>query len=170
MKEKTLYQGQYIQVKEQKINETIWEKVYLRGGISVYPFFDPETILLVKEFRPHEKPSLRLKPVTGIFEEEYDVFQNANREMQEEIGFKAKEMEIILHTKSSGTVNNFQYFIKAWDLEISKIPNPDGEDTIQEIIHYPYQKLIKELSNGDIAYRNSFLGIYHMALKEKINQ
>ncbi len=167
MDEKTVYDGKFVKIKEQQIENNVWEKIYLHGGIVVYPFNSKGELLLVKELRPHETPKLRLKPVTGIFEDEYTVFENANREMQEEIGFKAKDFEIILETKSSGTINNFQYFVKATNLEKSKIPNPDGEESIQEILEVSYDDIIKRLLSGEIAYRNSYLGLMHMALKEK---
>ncbi len=165
---KTVYQGKYIKVEEETINGNNWEKVILQGGIIVYPFTGKDTLLLVKEIRPHENPSIRVKPVTGIFEKEFSIFENANREMQEEIGFKSDNLELLLSTKTSGTLNGFQHFVIAKDLEPSKLPNPDGEETIQEVIEVNINDLIKDLIEGKINYRSSFLGIYHLHLKNLI--
>ncbi len=169
MNEKLVYDGKFVKIKEQKIKENTWEKIYLHGGIVVYPFNSDGDLLLVKELRPHETPQLRLKPVTGIFEDQYSIFENANREMQEEIGLRAQSFEIVFETKSSGTINNFQYFVKATNLEKSKLPNPDGEESIQEIIEVSFDSIIKKLLTGEIAYRNSYLGLMQMALKNKYN-
>jgi len=167
MSEDLVYDGKFVKIREQKIKNNVWEKIYLHGGIVVYPFNSNGNLLLVKELRPHEKPQLRIKPVTGIFEDQYSIFENANREMQEEIGYSADKFEIVFETKSSGTINNFQYFVKATNLKTSKLPNPDGEETIQEILEMPFDLIIEKLISGEIPYRNSYLGLMYMALKAK---
>ena len=47
MKEKIVYDGEYVKIKEQKIENTVWEKIYLHGGIVVYPFNSEGKLLLV---------------------------------------------------------------------------------------------------------------------------
>lgn len=159
---KDVYNGKFIQVKEQTIDGTVWERVYLRGGIVVYPITDQGKVLFVQEFRPHETPQVRIKPVTGIYEDEYSLEENANREMQEEIGYKAGTIELILEINSSGTINNFQKFVVAKDLVASKIPNPDGEHTIQKIIEFDIEEIYQKLLSGEIPVRNSTIGIFKL--------
>lgn len=159
---KKVYQGKYIKVEEQTIENNVWEKVYLMDGISIYPITDDNKVLLVKEFRPHETPNIRLKPVTGIYEHEYSFFENANRELQEEIGFEAKEIEKIWEIKSNGTVNATQFFCKAKKLSPKKIPNPDGEHTITEIIEMDILELKKQLLENKIPMHSSFVGIFKL--------
>lgn len=157
-----MYNGKFIQVKEASIAGQVWEKVFLNDGVSIYPITEDKKIILIKEKRPHETPNLRLKPVTGIYENEFNLFENVNREMQEEIGFKAKEIELIWEVKSSGTINNSHKFCLAKDLSVSKIPNPDGEDTIQEILYFSVDEIYEKLLSGEIPLRNSFIGIFKL--------
>jgi len=157
--EKYKYQGKYIQVSEVSKDGQLWEKVYLCNGIVIYPITDKNEVLLVQEYRPHETPNVRLKPVTGIYEDEYSMEENAQREMQEEIGFKAAKIQKVLYTKSSGTVNNSQYFVIATGLETSKIPNPDGEHTIEKIIAVPIKELYQKLMDGSIPLSGVYLGL-----------
>lgn len=159
---KEVYNGKYIQVKEHTIDGTVWERVWLRGGLVVYPINEKGEVLMVREFRPHETPQFRIKPVTGIYEEKYDLFENVNREMQEEIGFKCEKIELIWEINNSGTINNFQKFVIARGLSPSKIPNPDGEHTIQEIIPYSIEKLKADLKDNKIPLRISMMGIFKL--------
>lgn len=159
---KDTYTGKYIQVKEHTIDGTVWERVWLRGGIAVYPINEKGEILMVRELRPHETPNTRIKPVTGIYEDEYSLFENVNREMQEEIGFKCDEIELLWEINNSGTINNFLKFVVARGLSPSKIPNPDGEETIQEIIPYTVEKLKADLLENRIPLRTSMMGVFKL--------
>ena len=160
------YKGKYIQVSEVEKDGQVWEKAYLSSGIIIYPINENNEVLLVEEYRPHETPQVRLKPVTGIFEPEYSIEENAQREMQEEIGFKADSVEELFQINSSGTVNNNQYYVVARGLAPSKVPNPDGEHTIRKIVPMKIDVLFHKLMNHEIPLRGAFLGIfklYHQA-------
>lgn len=129
--EKTVYKGKIIEVREQLIENHTWEKLYLKDGVVVFPFNEKGQIIFIKEKRPHESPSLRFKPVTGIIEPYMNIVDNANREMQEEIGLGARQLKHFFCLKSSGTINNSVHFVACRDLYAQKLPNPDGEDSIQ---------------------------------------
>ncbi len=159
---KDVYNGKYIQVKEHTIDNQVWERVFLKGGLVVFPINEKGEILMIRELRPHETPNSRIKPVTGIYEEEYDLFENVNREMQEEIGYKCEEIELLWEITNTGTVNNFQKIVVARELSESKIPNPDGEHTIQEIIPYKLEDLKADLLNGKIPLRTSMVGVFKL--------
>jgi len=163
------YHGKYIQVKEEFIDGKIWEKAFFRPGIVIFPMTDTGKIILVKEKRPHESPSFRLKPVTGIFEPEFSIEENAQREMQEEVGKSAKNITLFLEMKSTGTVNNQQYFVYATGLNDKKIPNPDGEDSIQEIIEVSFEELDELIWSMKLPWGLSTLGIFKL-LELKRNQ
>jgi ADP-ribose pyrophosphatase len=129
--EKEVYKGQIIRITEEKIGDITWERAYVPHGVVIFPITDDGKILLVEEKRPHENPPVRIKPVSGILEYEKGTpEENAQREMQEEIGYRARDLELLFHMKGTGTINHEQYFFIARDLEVSKLPNPDGEDTI----------------------------------------
>lgn len=168
--EKKVYNGQFIQVVEQNINGVIWEKAHFNSAVIVYPFTKNGEIIFVKEFRPHESPQLRIKPVTGILETNLSPLENANKELQEEVGLKANKMEIILSTTITGSINSSQYFIAAWDLEKSKIPNPDGEDCIQEILYYTFDELMQKVHNFEMPWSLVTLGLFRLQYLIKENK
>lgn len=155
------YNGAFVQVTEEEINGAIWERVYLKSGVQVFPMTEDKKIYLIEEKRPHEKNPIRLKFVTGLMDKEgEDPLETANREMQEEIGYKANKLEIINHRHASGTINNHFYQILATDLVPSKIPNPDGEDTIVSIKAYTIDEIFKLLDSGQLDWSMGALGIF----------
>lgn len=164
--ETTKYQGHIIKVTEEEINNIVWERCYLPDGVIVFPFTSDGKILFVKEKRPHENPPVRLKPVSGIYEDDKGApMENANREMQEEIGFRAKSLHHYFTLRANGTVNNTQYFFYATGLEKSKLPNPDGEDTIMEIIELGLEEIHDLYITDKLRWSHSTLGflkLYHL--------
>lgn len=168
--EEIKYLGNYIKVTEELIEGRNWERVYLSDGVMVYPITNEGKILLIKEHRPHETPSIRLKFVTGLMDKaNEDPLATADREMQEEIGFTAESFEILLERKSTGTVNNNFYQVIATGLSPKKIPNPDGEDSIESIHPYSIAEIKKLLESGELPWSMGALGIFkiEMMIKNK---
>lgn len=160
-KEVTKYQGNFIKVSEMEIEGAIWEKVYLQNGVIVFAFTEEGKCLLIKEKRPHETPPYRLKFVTGLMDKpDEDPLETANRELQEEVGYKAENLEVIIHRKSTGTINNNVYLVLAQNLLKSKIPNPEGEDTIMEICEFSIEEIMDLLSQGKLPWDQAILGIF----------
>lgn len=160
--EKKVYDGKFIQVVEKNIKGVIWEKAYFNSAVIVYPFTKDGKIIFVREFRPHEDPQVRIKPVTGILEPHLSPLENANKELQEEIGLKANKMENILSTAITGSINSTQHFIAAWDLVESKIPNPDGEDCIQEVLYYSFDELMTKIHKLEVPWSLVTLGLFRL--------
>jgi 8-oxo-dGTP pyrophosphatase MutT (NUDIX family) len=164
--EKEIYKGKIIRVTEEHIDGVTWERAYLPDGVIIFPITDEGKILLIREKRPHENPPVRIKPVSGILEHDKGTpEENAQREMQEEIGFKAEKMELLWTMRGSGTINNEQHFFTASNLVPSKLPNPDGDETIMEILPYEPQELLKMIMNDELRWSMSTLGIFRLLKK-----
>ncbi len=161
--EETKYEGKFIKVTEEKIDSNTWERVYLSDGVQVFPITSEGKIIMIEEKRPHENKPIRLKFVTGLMDKgDTDPLETANREMQEEIGYKANHLELLIHREASGTINNNFYQILATNLETSKIPNPDGEDTIVSVKAYTIQEIESFLDQGKLPWSMGALGIFKL--------
>ncbi len=164
--EKIVYQGNIVRVTEEQIENINWERIYLPDGVIVFPITSEGKIVLIKEKRPHENPPVRIKPVSGILEHEKGTpAENAQREMQEEIGLKAGHMELLWSQKGTGTVNHEQYYFVATNLTHEKLPNPDGEETIMGTIEYTPEELLHALTTEEIRWSMSTLGIFRLLKK-----
>lgn len=158
-----VYKGQIVQVTEEKIDNITWERVFLPSGVIIFPINDKGEILMVEEKRPHENPPVRIKPVSGILESDKGTpAENAQREMQEEIGYKATSLENFWTLKGSGTINHEQYFFVAKGLVPSKLPNPDGEDTIMAIKAFTVEELMQKYLSDEIKWSMSTLGFFRL--------
>jgi ADP-ribose pyrophosphatase YjhB (NUDIX family) len=161
--EHEVYKGNIVRVTEQKIGHTTWEKIYLPDGVIIFPITNEGKIILIREKRPHENPPVRIKPISGILEHDKGTpTQNAQREMQEEIGLKADHLELLWTQTGTGTVNHNQYYFIATNLTADKLPNPDGEDTIMETIEYAPEDLLNALASEEIKWSMSTLGIFRL--------
>lgn len=166
--EKQVYKGKIIRVTEEEIDHVVWERVYLPDGVIIFPITTDGKIILIEEKRPHETPNRRIKPVAGMLEiEKGSPEENAQREMQEEIGLKASHIELIMELRGTGTVSNKQYFFMATGLSKSKLPNPDGEETIIRTIEYTPDELLEKILRDEIKWSMSTLGIFKLLLKLK---
>lgn len=164
--EKEVYKGNIVRVTEEKIDHITWERIYLPDGVIVFPITAEGKIVLIKEKRPHENPPVRIKPVSGILEHEKgSPMENAQREMQEEIGLKAENLELLWSQKGTGTVNHMQYYFVATNLTYEKLPNPDGEETIMGTIEYTPEELLHALTTEEIRWSMSTLGIFRLLRK-----
>lgn len=159
----TKYEGRFIKVTEEIMDGAVWERAYIQSGVQVFPITSEGKIYLIEEKRPHEKSPVRLKFVTGLMDkEDEDPLDTANREMQEEIGLKASHLEVLMHRESSGTLNNHFYQIIATNLVLSKIPNPDGEDTIVSVKAYTIAEILIFFETGKMQWNIDALGIFRI--------
>lgn len=160
MSEVIKYQGNFLKVVEQEIENHIWEKVFLPSAVVIFPVNEKGEILLIEEYRPHELVTKRLKLVTGHIEKGEDILLCSNRELQEEVGFRANLLENFYTYHSSGTVNSELHFILARDLIPSKLPNPDGEHTIIGYKFYPLEDIPRMLKSGELGWGISSIGFF----------
>ncbi|HXH76413.1 MAG TPA: NUDIX hydrolase [Bacteriovoracaceae bacterium] len=161
--EKEVYKGQIIRVTEETIGNTVWERAYMPDGVIIFPITDDGKILLIKEMRPHENPNIRIKAVSGILEHDKGTpAENAQREMQEEIGLKATTLTPLMTLKGTGTINSTQHFFMARGMVPSKLPNPDGEDSILDIVPFTPNELLDALMQDRIRWSTTALGIFRL--------
>lgn len=162
--ENTVYRGNFIRVTEEEIDGINWERCYLRDGVIVFAQKDNGKFIMIREKRPHEGTKIRLRFVAGHIEPELSVEENVNKELQEEVGFKAQEIKVFYSVKASGTVNNRVYFALAKKLIPSKIPNPDG-DVIVSVEEFTFQEIMEKFLTDELRWSIStigFLRLFHL--------
>jgi 8-oxo-dGTP pyrophosphatase MutT (NUDIX family) len=160
--EHTVWQGRYLKMTTEQIANNLWERAYLPEGVVVFPVTHEGKILVIRERRAHETPPVRLKPVTGMVDKDQTPVENAQRELQEEIGLKAHELVPFWAYKTSGTVNSLTHFFLAKNLTASKLPNPDGEDIIEEIIALTPQEIDAKVATEEMRWGVSVMGWFKL--------
>jgi len=157
--EDEVYSGKFIQVTEENIEGVIYERAYINDALTIFPIDDNGRVILIKEYRVHENPKVRWKPVTGFDENEYSFNENVDRELQEELGLKAVKIQHYFEIKQTGTINMTHFFAIASKLTPSKLPNPDGEETILEISAIDIEEVFERTLSGELVRGSSGYGL-----------
>lgn len=167
--EELKYNGKYIQVTEEFIDGNNWERSYLRDGVIVYAIDDDGKFIMINEKRPHEDEKVRLRFVAGHIEKDLTVLENANKELREEIGFRAEYLEEFFALKTSGTVNNKVSFVLAKNLIHDPLPNPDG-DVVVSIERFTYDEIYQMILTDKIRWSGAVMGFFRLHLKKVIQR
>ena len=165
--EKQAYNGNFVKVTEEEIDGAVYERVYIRNSMTIFPIDDKGRVFFIREKRVHENPPVRWKPVTGYIEEGFSLEENANRELQEEIGKKAEIIEPFFQIRLTGTINIVQNFVIARQLSDSKLPNPDGEDTVLEASPLALDEILKRTLDGEFAKGSVGYGLMKLCYEVK---
>jgi hypothetical protein len=64
--------------------------------------------------------------------------------------------------KGTGTINHEQHFFIAKNLVPSKLPNPDGEESIMAIIPFTPEELLQKLMKDELRWSMSTLGVFRL--------
>jgi ADP-ribose diphosphatase len=128
-----------------------------RGAVMIVPFLDEQTIILIREYAAGTH-SYQLGFPKGLIDPGEDVLQAANRELQEEVGYAANELEI-LHSMNlaPGFFNASMQVVIARDLYEQSLEGDEPEPL--EVIHWPLHKVDALLSREDFTESRSIAAL-----------
>lgn len=112
-------------------HEVVWQYVKTRDVVTIVALNDKDQIYCVRQWRPARKDFVWELPAGGIEVPNPSldqVFDNANRELQEEIGLKANKFELL--SKFSPTIHTdcVYYVVLAQDLTPNVLPKDNDEN------------------------------------------
>ena len=124
------------------------EIVQHKDAVAILPIDDLGFVYLVKQYRfPVQKEFLEIP--AGLVEENEDYEKAALRELQEEVGFFSKNLQIIFEGYNSvGFCNEKTIIYIAKDLVSSKLPEDEDENLTVVKIHI--DKLKQMYLNNEI--------------------
>ncbi|GAA0743420.1 NUDIX hydrolase [Clostridium oceanicum] len=154
LEEKDIYKGKIIDVKVQKVKlpngkESKREIVRHQGGVAVIAYKNEKEIFMVKQFRkPIDMEILEIP--AGKIEKGEDKKICAERELEEEIGYKAKKWTYMGKVVTSpGFCDEYIYLYKAENL----YKGEDGlndEDEFIDIIEVKVDEIRELIKKGKI--------------------
>lgn len=137
--------------------KSLREIVEHNGGVGVVAVNEKKEIILVKQFRkPFEEVLIEIP--AGKLEKGEEPIRCAERELEEETGKKALNLQLlnVLYT-SPGFSNEKLYIYFCDKMQEGKI-NPDEDENL-EILYVKYEEAIKMIKNGDIKDAKTIAGI-----------
>jgi ADP-ribose pyrophosphatase len=149
----TVFEGKIVTVRVDAVSlangvKAVREVVEHRPAVAIVPFDDDGQIILVSQFRYPVGEQL-LEVPAGIIEEGETPEQCADRELQEEIGYRAREMRSLgSFWTAPGFSDELMYAFVATDLEPSRL-EPDEDEDIT-VVRVPVSRVREMIEAGEI--------------------
>lgn len=162
IKSEKIFDGKIIKVKVDTVelpngSTSTREIVEHPGAICVIPITETKEVIMVRQFR---KPieAVCLEVPAGKLDEGEDPYQCCIRELEEETGYKAKNVQSLgsIYT-TPGFSNEILHIYLATELYEGKL-QPD-EDEFVETETIPLEKLVDMVMNGEIKDAKSIVAI-----------
>ena len=117
------------------------------GAVLIVPFYDEETILLIREYAAGTH-SYELGFPKGLIDSGETPDVAANRELKEEIGFGAKTLRVLKKvTLAPSYFNSEMTLFMAFDLYPEKLEGDEPEPL--ELVKWPLNKIDELLARDD---------------------
>ena len=163
VKSEIAYKGNFLSVKKDEITlpdgNTAFREVVERGAATaVLPVDNMGNVILVRQYR-HPFGKMLLEVPAGIMETKEQAYDCAKRELEEETGYKAKQLQFVCEMYSTpGFCMEVLHLYIAEDLEQGH-QNFD-EDEFIEVEKYTLEQALDMVSKGEIKDAKTILLLY----------
>lgn len=159
---KNLFHAELFDIQEAELllpNGKIKKNTYIdqRSTVSIFPLSDKYDVYLLNEYRYlYGKPLINA--IAGYINPGEKPLQAARRELKEEAGIEAGQLEELIRVdRASSVVKGQSYIFLAKDLEIAR-PKPE-EDELLRLIKIPLAEAAKKILSGQITISSTIIGI-----------
>ena len=161
-----IYRNRWIDVREDMVelpdgHTTLYGVVECSECVGVLPFLDPDTVLLVGQYRYVAKDFFWEMP-TGGQDAGETLLQAAQRELAEEAGYEAGRLTEIcdFHTSKS-ILREVAHLFVAEDLRPAARP-PDHTEFIERRA-FPFVEVLEMVTRGEIKDAMTIIAVLHAA-------
>ena len=136
--------------------------IYHNGAVAICAVTPENEVLLVKQFRkPVEKPLLEIP--AGKLEKDEEREEAAKRELEEETGYIAKDLQYVTDMYGSPGFSNEKLTIYFADnLEVGEM-NLDDDEFV-EVHKFSIEEVRKALQNAEIEDAKTIIALQHLLL------
>jgi ADP-ribose pyrophosphatase len=154
----TVYRGKILNLRVDSVRlpsgkRTIREVVEHRPAVCVVPLVNDGEVLLIRQYR-YAAGEFLLEVPAGIVEENEDFLEAAQRELQEEVGFKGELSEVARLYSSPGFSTELLVLFVARNLTPSRLEADDDE--FIETVRVPVSRIPEMLRHGEILDGKTF--------------
>lgn len=162
---KEVYKGSFLRVDKVKVelpdgNNAERDIVRHPGACAIIPFIDDDTILLVKQFRVALNRIMYEIPA-GKLEKGEDILVCAERELEEETGYKCENIEFLgTIATGAGFTDELIHIYKATDL-FRGVKGGDDDEFI-EAIPFKLDEVKRMIKEGEIIDTKTISGVMYL--------
>jgi rSAM/selenodomain-associated transferase 1 len=163
---KPIYQNRWLSLREDLVElpngrTTLYGVVSCGECVGVLPFLDPNTVLLVRQYRYVAGRTTWEMPTGGVHAGEL-VEEAAQRELAEEIGYRAGRLTRVstYHTSKSVMDETAHLFLGE---EMAKLTLPADETEFIEIRPFTFREVLGLVLSGEIVDSMTIIAVLHIA-------
>ncbi len=171
VEEDRIFDGKILNLRRDKVrtpsgNIATREVVEHKSAVGMLAVTDKKTVLLVRQYR-YAVNEATLEICAGLIEDGEDPSQAAEREMQEELNVKAKNLHKIGDFYASpGFCTEIFTLFTADGLEESSLPQDEDENV--SVFELPFKDIPTMIKNGKIRDSKTFAALSWLMAKEGI--
>jgi ADP-ribose pyrophosphatase len=161
-----IYQNKWISLREDIVelpdgHTTIYGVVTCSECVGVLPFVDPNTVLLIKQYRYVAQRVTWEMPTGGMHPGE-SMEAAAQRELAEEIGYQAGRLTWVstYHTSKSVVDETAHLFLGE---HLIKLELPPDETEFLEVRPFPFEEALRMVLQGEITDSMTIIAVLHAA-------
>ncbi len=164
---KTIYEGKIfdVNIAEIREGETEYKREIVKhnGSVVIVPIFADKTVALVKQYR-HAAGKYLLEIPAGTIEKNENPETGARRELEEEIGVTAENIEKLTEFYvSPGFLTEKMHVFLATNL--TKTKQNLEEDELIEIEKITFEQAFEKIKNGEIEDAKTIVGLILAGVK-----
>jgi ADP-ribose pyrophosphatase len=152
---RTVYQNPWLRLREDLVElpsgrTTIYGVVDTGPCVGVLPFLDPDTVVLVRQYRYVAGRHTWEMPTGGVGPGE-SIEAAAQRELAEESGYRAGRLEpVCVYHTSKSVMDETAHLFLGFDLtRASEVPTPDETESF-EVRPHRFREVLTMVDRGEI--------------------
>jgi len=150
---RSIYSNKWISLREDLVElpdkrTTIYGVVTCGQCVGILPFVDPDTVLLIRQYRYVARRVTWEMPTGGVHPGE-SLDQAAQRELAEEAGYRAGRLVPVrtFHTSKSVVDETAHLFLAE---ELIKVDSPRDATEFIEVRPFPFRQVLEMVLSGEI--------------------
>ena len=161
-----IYSNRWISLREDLVElpngrTTIYGVVTCGQCVGVLPFVDPNTVLLIRQYRYVARRATWEMPTGGIHAGE-SIEAAVQRELAEEIGYRAGRLtHVSTYNTSKSIMDETAHLFIGEDLVQAALP-PDETEFI-DARPFPFSEALRMVLSGDIVDSMTIIAVLHAA-------
>jgi len=161
-----VYENRWIRVREDQVElpdgrTTIYGVVQCSGCIGVLPFLDPDTVVLVGQYR-YVAGDFYWEMPTGALKAGESEEAGAQRELAEEAGYRAgRLLKLCAFHTSKSVMEETAHLYAAEGLEL--VTRPSDPTEFIEVRAFPFAEVVRMVERGEIKDGMTIIAVLHVA-------
>ena len=163
---KAIYSNRWLSLREDLVEmpdgrTTIYGVVNCGPCVGILPFLDPDTLLLIRQYRYVARRVTWEMPTGGVHAGE-SIEEAAQRELAEEVGYRADRLiHVSTYHTSKSVLDETAHLFLGEGME--KLALPPDETEFIDVRSFPFDEALGMVLSGEIVDSMTIIAVLHAA-------